>query len=134
MAVFDDLSPYDENDTTGPALRVGWLGRGSSFPTGEIDPGVVDNLIRLAATPVNLMRGLHYCEFCDAESPIRIATPFGPKGRVALGNGEIHVRHASGQLYVAPTLVIHYITAHDYLPPAEFREAVLARVWPDEST
>jgi len=28
-------------------------------------------------------------------------------------------------VYAAPVLLAHYVTAHDYLPPAEFRRAAL---------
>ena len=30
-------------------------------------------------------------------------------------------------MYAAPDLLVHYVTVHDYRPPAEFREAVLKR-------
>ncbi|WP_338285215.1 hypothetical protein [Luteolibacter sp. LG18] len=42
----------------------------------------------------------------------------------SLGNGEIRVRGADGVIYGAPTLIYHYVVAHDYLPPAAFIEAV----------
>ena len=31
-----------------------------------------------------------------------------------------------GIVYVAPSLILHYIDAHGYSPPVEFREAVIA--------
>jgi hypothetical protein len=37
----------------------------------------------------------------------------------------------SGKVYAAPTLVHHYVVAHDYRPPDEFIAAVLA--WDERS-
>jgi hypothetical protein len=43
-----------------------------------------------------------------------------------LGNGEIRVRGLDGKIYVAPVLIFHYISRHEYLPPGVFLEAVAA--------
>jgi hypothetical protein len=42
------------------------------------------------------------------------------------GNGEIYVPGRSNIVYVAPALVAHYVEKHDYLPPAEFIDALMA--------
>jgi hypothetical protein len=44
-----------------------------------------------------------------------------PKGEVEL---EIYVPGRNG-IYVAPSLIYHYVVDHHYQPPAEFMEAVL---------
>lgn len=41
---------------------------------------------------------------------------------------EIRVLAKTGQWYAAPTLVHHYVTWHNYLPPQEFIDAVLSPV------
>ena len=41
-----------------------------------------------------------------------------------LGNGEIHVPGKDHLIYVAPRLVVHYVTKHNYMPPAEYISAV----------
>ncbi|WP_278263247.1 hypothetical protein [Nocardia sp. AG03] len=46
-------------------------------------------------------------------------------GLEALGNGEILVRGAVGECYIAPVMIIHYVLLHNYLPPREFIDAVL---------
>ena len=69
------------------------------------------------------MRGLHWCHFCDVESPIRLALADGT--RVVLGMSEIHVTGPSGARYSAPTLIHHYVTAHNYRPLLDFQKAVL---------
>jgi len=44
-----------------------------------------------------------------------------------LGSAEIEIKDPSGQLYVVPDLIYHYITEHQYLPPPEFVRAVCSR-------
>ena len=43
---------------------------------------------------------------------------------VPMGNRNLCVPGA-GFLYVAPSLILHYIDAHEYLPPEEFQKAIL---------
>lgn len=104
-------------------LNVGWLGRDHPFPTGPIDRGAVEKLTILADSPEEIMRGLHYCEFCDEDSPIEVPAPL-ERGFVYLGTGEIRVKSATGTHYSAPTMVVHYIIRHRYRPPEEFLLAV----------
>jgi hypothetical protein len=128
MATFKDLSRYSYDDTVKSKSRlvnIGWLGADAPFPEGDTDPKVVAVLARLAVDSQNVMRGYHYCEFCDAESPLLVDVP--GVGEAVLGTGEIHVPAGDdGPVYVAPTLVVHYIEAHHYRPPDEFVRAVEA--------
>lgn len=80
----------------------------------------------MVLSPVYLMRGAHYCEFCppplyrkNGDSFVPKMVRDGPKG-----NGEIHVVDKSGVFYIAPTLIAHYINTHHYMPPTEFIDAV----------
>ncbi|MGW2421916.1 DUF7919 family protein [Streptomyces sp. NPDC001709] len=133
MTYYRDLSPYEYWKTVWPPnppehadrrLNVGWLGRDGEFPTGDCPESFVDLLIDRASTPANLTRGVHHCEFCNRKSPLQVTNP--TSGRTArLGNGEIIVEAATGETYMAPTLIIHYVIDHGYLPPIEFIEAVM---------
>lgn len=124
MTYYADLSDYEYFDHDRPLLNVGWLGKEHDFPTGEVPSDVVERLVLLADEPENILRGMHQCEFCTRESPIRLRVP-SREGYVVLGTGEIWVERR-GIAYSAPTLVVHYIIDHHYLPPAEFLEAVVA--------
>jgi hypothetical protein len=65
--------------------------------------------------------GYHQCPFCPAY-PARERI----NGELAsLGSAEIRV-HGPTAEYAAPNLIYHYVIAHEYLPPDEFIEAVLA--------
>lgn len=124
---YPDLSPYSYSESGEPMRNVGWLGAGHPIPTGAVDRVVRDHLVRLARAPVNLMRGFHYCEFCDAESPLVATAADEPDDPAYLGSGEIRVP-AGAALYAAPTMIFHYIDAHAYLPPPEFCERGRSRV------
>ena len=121
---FLDLTPYEYRGTEPQAnvLNVGWLSAAHPVPSGAPDERLIAALRRLVASPVNLYRGSHLCEFCP-----RPPTKLSPGGIPMLdplpgttGNGEIRVTAASGTTYVAPVLIIHYVLAHGYLPPQEF--------------
>ncbi|MCX4824617.1 hypothetical protein OG883_33135 [Streptomyces sp. NBC_01142] len=63
-------------------------------------------------------RGYHFCPWCPAR---RVgARVDGPRG-----SAEIRVE-GNGVAYAAPELIAHYVEVHDYLPPADFVEAVLS--------
>lgn len=122
---YPDLSPYEYSEGPRGLVNVGWLGSDrNGYAKGVVPRDVRDSLVRLAMEPVNVMRGLHHCELCDAESPVIVTVPDESGDAAAyLGSGEIHVSSTT-QAYSAPTLVVHYIDAHDYLPPQEFLDAV----------
>lgn len=123
VAYYADLSPYEYTNADLPMLNVGWLAAGHEFRTGGVPDEAFSRLLRLADAQVNIMRGVHDCEFCAEESPIRMVAP-NERGYVSLGMGEIHVRDDFGRLYAAPSLILHYIQAHDYRPPDDFIRAV----------
>jgi hypothetical protein len=124
VTYFADLSEYAYSPTGERMLNVGWLGRGEAFETGDIDEDIWDELVRLASNPINVMRGLHDCEFCGVESPIRVPSDYSARGFASLGTGEIRVKGQGDCCYAAPTLLLHYIRIHKYLPPEGFIQAV----------
>ena len=122
---FDDLSPYTysipKNLPDGfdlgelaNALNVGWLARGYPFPTGPTSLRFRSKLRKQARNVQNPAFGFHECDLCGWRPWIK-----------ANGNGEIHVAGPDGIVYVAPQLILHYISRHKYLPPQQFIDAVL---------
>jgi len=111
-----DLQPWDY---FGPALAkvcvaVGWLERGTPFPTGAADIRVYRRLQELALDPFQLFvaGGSHGCTLCQ----------FEPE---KAGGANLFIPGA-GFLFVAPELIVHYMNAHAYLPPNAFGQAVLS--------
>jgi hypothetical protein len=142
VTYFPDLAPYDYLPETVPhgveLLTVGWLEPGHDFPTeaGEEEALAATfwpNLITLAADhPVALTRSVHGCRFHHLfEADYQYRAVYGTRV-LYLGSAEIRVVAADGRWLTAPTLVVHYIRDHGYLPPPEFVEAVAAmRVAPE---
>jgi hypothetical protein len=44
---------------------------------------------------------------------------------MARSSAEIRVASTSGVTYAAPVLILHYVEAHKYLPPAAFVATVI---------
>jgi len=108
---YEDLSPYRYSSVpTGlpGVVNVGWLGADEQESRGDVDPALVGKLRRFAETPALLMRGLHECGLCGSSS----------------GNGEIWVTAKDGRVYASPTMLLHYVEHHRYLPPPEYLEAL----------
>lgn len=120
MAYFEDLTPYRYFNRTSKllVLNVGWLAADHQFarwPIDEVDSRKVRffyYLSKHAQTRTMRTRGWHTCPFCKE-----------PKG-AASGSAEVRVEH-DGVVYAAPELIVHYVLAHDYMPPSKYVEAVL---------
>jgi hypothetical protein len=110
---FPDLSPFRyHGGAYDGILNVGWLDDEHPFAIGEHSKEFIEALRLLSAKPVRLTRGFHVCPFCS-----------DPRAR---GSAEIEVSGENGRRYAAPTLIVHYIEDHKYLPPSEFISAVVA--------
>ena len=122
MAWYEDGAPckYFGAELT-PSLRaVGWLAGGKPFTTGPLDRRVHDKLEELREGRQHarwtwllgfMFMGRHHGDFCS-----------GPDAAWCSMNLVIPGR---GFLFVAPDLILHYMDAHAYQPPAEFCQAVL---------
>lgn len=122
---FSDLSPYS-HDLGGRVLPkvecIGWLDKEHSFEQQKLPELFFRNLLKLLKDEhVRVMRGMHYCPFCD-EKQVWL------EGRsILLGHAEIWIpSHTRDVVFAAPTLVYHYCERHEYRPPKEFVDAVLA--------
>jgi hypothetical protein len=135
MTHFADYSPYTYGHRAHPGVvHVGWLDNVHPYPKGNVDARLIEKMKALASNPVELYRGKHTCEPC-AEPPDLLKTTL-PKKAVLdpncswarwvgqrSSNGEIRVS-SEGIVFAAPVLIVHYIEAHSYLPPAQFLKAV----------
>jgi hypothetical protein len=130
MSRYDDLSPceYFGPEHAAGLKAVGWLEEESEFRQGKPDARFVHKLVLLLgdSSPLDRSADPHYCSLCSLshgpsefrlwQSPGMPVVPMGNRNLVVPGNG---------YLYVAPSLILHYIDAHQYAPPEEFVKAVL---------
>jgi len=132
MAYFKDLSlySYSKGETSIlPAFNIGWLSKDQSFIAGETSQQFREKLYGFCVDEnlVLVMRGFHKCEFCELsyDEWLKTHPDYGKSAKfMGLGTGEIRVIGKS-VIYAAPSLIYHYISTHDYMPPQEFIEAIL---------
>ena len=116
---FEDLTPYEDSRSVegkgAPALNVGWLDGGHSFPVGTTPPAAIERLRQLVERgPTHASRGPHFCDLCVLDDESR-----------ASGDAQVRVVGADGTIYAAPSLIEHYVTAHRYRPPQAFLDALV---------
>ena len=122
---FRDLSKYDyHNQFNEEAINVGWLGQPHSFETGEVSEEFLERLWAYLRYPVRIFRGFHTCEFCKTNKYDCLRVKYKGEER-KVGYYEIRVFSKDGKVYAAPSMILHYIMEHNYMPPEEFINAVI---------
>src|SRR5215470_10162475 len=110
---------------TGLFNSVGYLSRDHDYPKGETSDLVFDRLAIFAMRPLYSYAGHHHCDLGSCGSD--------PPHQELKWRGMTIPRWCSTDIlvpdrtlvYIAPALILHYICAHRYLPPACFIDAVL---------
>ncbi len=119
---FAPCTPWDDN--TGTIRAVGWLEREHDYSRGDVPREVMRALVPLLVDPWQpaVCAGVHRCSFCrftGGPGTLRFEST-----TVAIGSSTLFVP-GDGLVYAAPSLLVHYIDAHEYAPPTEFQQAVL---------
>ncbi|MBN8228925.1 hypothetical protein JYK02_15555 [Corallococcus macrosporus] len=126
MAHFQDLAPcsymrlWEQS-----SLAVGWLEKGNAYPRGAVDEKFFRALLRLCAKPWQppvVSAGVHLCSLCQFAGRLAGSSYGGASG--AIGTENVFIPGET-KVFVAPAMIVHYIDAHEYVPPREFQEAVL---------
>jgi len=144
MAYYEDLSRCDYFDYWGLSERlvaVGWLDNAHPFSTGIVSAEVMARLISFLKKPwdPSSFWGFHLCEICRPEG--NTLRPNASREEVAeelsrelrqfpeipdLGNVNLFIPVPDSlDVYVAPSLIVHYIRSHSYYPPSQFQEALM---------
>ena len=120
MVHIADLTPIGHPQL----IAVGWLARGAPFSRGPVSGAFVAALISLLENPwqPRVPIGAHGCEFCRISGgPAQLVHA----GRsIQLGALNLYIPH-EGKIFVSPSLMAHYIDAHEYAPPDIYQAAVL---------
>ena len=109
----------------GNVKSVGYLARGHNYNQGEVSEEAFDRLVRLVKLHIMEWFGYHKCDLdpCGAGQPEPELYYEGLVIPRACKSDILVPGHAT--LYQAPSLILHYIRGHHYLPPACFLEAAL---------
>ena len=126
MGYIPDLTPWEGEGNGAPdLLAVGWLDRGVPFPKGDVSAPFFAKLVQLLVEPWQpwVSAGMHPCSLCRFTGGPGAICHRGTS--VTVGSANLYVPNER-VLYVAPSMVAHYVDAHDYQPPGPFVDAVLA--------
>ena len=109
----------------GQWTAFGWLEPGHEYTAG-LSPGTFVQALEMAAlAPVFVTRGFHMCQYCSASpenfGPTAYETRDG--GQLQLGSACLKVTDRQQRVWLAPNLVLHYISEHNYLPPTDLLES-----------
>jgi hypothetical protein len=120
------MPPFEDSSKL---IAVGWLEPAYEYRLGEVGHDFVSKLADLLVRPWQpaIACGHHSCGFCrlsGGPSSFRFGS-LASDSEVQMGTSNLWLP-ANGFLYVAPSLMLHYIDAHRYSPPTEFQEAVIA--------
>jgi hypothetical protein len=121
MSHIPDMKALD-----GRAVAVGWLHPEHPYPRGAAPVEFVARLALFArnwgesidALGWGAAGGFHECEFCSKPWASRRFGDDVASGTFGVPAGE--------RIYFCPEMILHYVTEHGYLPPAEFVAAVMA--------
>ena len=126
MTWFADLAPLTYFTRQPGSLRaIGWLNANHGYAKGPVAEEDFARLCELLVDPWEPggFTGSHACDLCRFTSgPTNVHFR---KSSVSVGHANLFLP-AGDVLFVAPSLVVHYIDAHEYQPPPVFWEAVRA--------
>ena len=125
MAYYADLDACDyfgrwENIL----IAVGWHEPGHLFATGPVSKDFFAKLVRMLSNPWEpvAVAGRQRCPFWRFTGGPHELCFEGDT--ISLGSSNLFVPCNEG-VFVAPSLIAHYVDAHEYYPPRHFQEAVM---------
>lgn len=127
---FDDLSHYSyyQPRPFTDVFNVGWIGETHEFSKGYVTADFLDKLKKIMRrdggfnAEVNKIRSIHSCNICGLQH----FASLNAVNEIQQGSAEIWIPKLGGGFFSAPSMLLHYVADHDYLPPAIFVESVLA--------
>lgn len=106
---------------------VGWLDCEHEYTRGTVKDEFIQKLWQIIETRTesfdlhaNIIRGIHPCNFCGRD----IFRKRNDGKRTMLGMSELWVPFGVNW-FAAPSLIVHYVEEHSYLPPVEYIDAVM---------
>ncbi len=116
-------------ESSSKLIAVGWLEPGHEYRHGEVGQKFLRSVAALLVDPwqPGIWMGRQSCGFCRFTGGPPVFRCGSPANSLEVQMGVSNLwLPADGFLYVAPSLILHYLDSHGYAPPAEFQEAVFA--------
>jgi hypothetical protein len=135
---FLDLSSYEveEGIVMPEVLNIGWLSKEIKFQEGNSSEDFIRKLKRIieisTSTSLNLVmgrwRGISACPLCGIPSYNILMNWEQRERKRGIERAELWIPSICRQetYYSSSTYIAHYIMHHNYLPPDEYIESVLA--------
>ncbi len=126
---FDDLSSYSYylDGEINAIKNIGWICYGKPYSIGDAPSAFKNKLktIFISASTYkytfNIIRGNSPCELCHEKIYL-----YNGLRDIPLGFCEILIPSLiKGEFYASPSLIVHYIKEHNYLPPQEYIDSVM---------
>ncbi len=128
MAYYEDLSRYSYSPEDYEMLNIGFLDCKHSFKRAPVPIEIICRIIKLIESPYIQHRGFHTCEICEPSNEVASNQDYlSAWQRSRSGSSIIKVHGLTGLDYASPSLIVHYITEHQYCPPIEFLESVVGK-------
>lgn len=119
---YQDLSEFEYHSAyTG--LNVGWLDGEHDFPLATPSTEFLDALFAVIESgkfTKCAAAGVHLCELCNSRELVVDRNG----GEIFMGNTEIEIT-SRDMNFIAPSLVYHYVSEHNYSPPEPFIQGVI---------
>lgn len=122
---YEDMSAYSYTKMKSRAslVNVGWLDFNAPFHTECAPSAFVEKVTLVTPLLRNPTRGIQGCALCDHEHIYERID--GQK--FLLGMSEVWFPSPTSEtIYIAPSLLLHYVKRHKYLPPAKVVQDVIA--------
>ena len=120
MSWHEDFQPLGHSGI----LAVGWLEFDHAYAKGEVGEEFAHALAGLLVDPWQAAppARFHRCDFCRFSwGPVFVSVA---GLSIQIGNRILFVPDGP-RLFAAPSMILHYVDAHEYAPPVEFQQAVL---------
>ena len=98
-------------------LAFGWLDAEHDFRQGPRPAHVVRRLEDAVRDPVARTRSWFQCPLCPLTGIGPTVHHAATGEELLLGNATVEVPGREGRVWRAPSLVLHFVVTHDYLPP-----------------
>jgi len=125
MTYFRDLTKSEYSERNHKVLNVGFLDASHSYQQGVVSEKYINLISRISSFPTIQHRGFNTCNLCTPPEAIKENSDFVDAWYYTRrGSGILIIQGNSGTSYAVPTLLLHYITEHQYQPPDEFLSAL----------